>query len=173
MISKKNEQFLYRTKDLIETIIGLKIRLKRKDKFITRTTPHLRYNRIINQLFPEKVSVLEVGAHKGDLIELFLRGIKHSNYEIYAVEPQDQCFETLKAKFSENSKISLFHHALGSMNQDARINVTENDEEKNDENQENHQHQPKISKNTHGDGATHLYLGSHPCRNGRDCILLL
>lgn len=67
---------LFKFKNLVENIIGLKIQLKNKNNFISRTVPEYRYIPIANYLFKKgPLNLLEVGAHRGFLIDQFKNNI--------------------------------------------------------------------------------------------------
>jgi len=119
---------LFKFKNLVENIIGLKIQLKNKNNFISRTVPEYRYIPIANYLFEKgPLNLLEVGAHKGFLIDQFKNNIKNKNLSIYGIEPNTHCYNEISKKFSSNKNIKLFNHALYDSDCELVLNITKYD----------------------------------------------
>jgi FkbM family methyltransferase len=58
--------------------------------------------------------VFDVGANTGQSINYFLE--KHPNCQIFAFEPSQSCFTSLKHKFKKLRNIVLFNYAIGNKN---------------------------------------------------------
>ncbi len=120
--------FLSKIKNFFETLIGLKILLKKKYPFTTRSIPQYRYISIVNFLFPKgPLTLLEVGAHRGDLIEYFLEKLKNKNIQIHGIEPNDECFDFISNKFSNDIRVKLHKFGLANFKGESMLYVTKSD----------------------------------------------
>tara|TARA_R110001592_G_scaffold124003_9_gene332582 strand:- start:263 stop:883 length:621 start_codon:yes stop_codon:yes gene_type:complete len=69
---------------------------------------------LLNHDLDENSVVFEIGGHTGVFTEQIYNKFR---CHIYVFEPDPQCFEILKNKFSGFDKINLFNFALGSENE--------------------------------------------------------
>ncbi len=64
------------------------------------------------KLNDDKITLIDVGAHKGETIKLFSKNFRIKN--IFAIEPNIEIFEILKKNFSFDKKIFIFNFGLSS-----------------------------------------------------------
>lgn len=68
------------------------------------------------------LKVLDVGAHKGETVNFFLKNFKID--KIYAFEPNRDLYLDLKKKYKfKNKKIKLFNFGLGAKNEIKTLNI--------------------------------------------------
>ena len=69
------------------------------------------------------ITVLDIGAHKGETIELFYRAFNIN--KIYSFEPNINLFKFLKSikKYSNNNKIEIFNLGFGDKNEQKKLNI--------------------------------------------------
>jgi len=69
------------------------------------------------------ITVLDIGAHKGETIELFYRAFNIN--KIYSFEPNINLFKFLKSikKYSNNDKIKIFNFGFGNKNEQKKLNI--------------------------------------------------
>jgi len=93
-------------KFLLEKIVSCVIDLL--DKYI-----HMRKlsNYLIQHNFQKETIVLDVGTHKGEYVDFFLR--LNKNFKIYSFEPQKNQFERLKFKYKNENNIFLNNIGIG------------------------------------------------------------
>ena len=65
--------------------------------------------------------VLDVGANKGQFMDLILKNFKNFRLELYAFEPHPQSFEKLNEKFRKVKFIEFINKALGKKNSNAKL----------------------------------------------------
>ena len=65
-------------------------------------------------------TIIDVGSHTGESIDFFNTIYPNSN--IYAFEPQKDCFDPLKKKYLSNSKITVLNFALGEKKEIKKLN---------------------------------------------------
>ena len=88
-----------------------------------------RKNKIkILEFFKEKIlnqfiTVLDIGAHKGETIELFYRAFNIN--KIYSFEPNVNLFKFLKSikEYRSNKKIKIFNLGFGDKNEKRKLNI--------------------------------------------------
>ena len=88
-----------------------------------------RKNKIkILEFFKEKIlnqfiTVLDIGAHKGETIELFYRAFNIN--KIYSFEPNVNLFKFLKSikEYRSNKKIKIFNLGFGDKNEKKKLNI--------------------------------------------------
>jgi len=88
-----------------------------------------RKNKIkILEFFKKKIAnqfitVLDIGAHKGETIELFYKGFNIN--KIYSFEPNLDLYKFLKSinKYNNNNKIEIFNLGFGDKNEQKILNV--------------------------------------------------
>ena len=68
------------------------------------------------------LTVLDIGAHKGETIDFFLKNFNLN--KIYSFEPNNELFLYLKKKFSSSEKIKLFNLGLGDQQERRSLNVS-------------------------------------------------
>ena len=70
------------------------------------------------------ITVLDIGAHKGETIELFNRAFNIN--KIYSFEPNVNLFKFLKSikKYSNNNKIEIFNLGFGDKNEQKKLNIS-------------------------------------------------
>ena len=75
--------------------------------------------KIVNQF----ITVLDIGAHKGETIELFYGSFNVN--KIYSFEPNVNLFKFLKSikKYSTNNKIEIFNLGFGDKNEQKKLNI--------------------------------------------------
>ena len=75
--------------------------------------------KIVNQF----ITVLDIGAHKGETIELFSRAFNIN--KIYSFEPNLNLYKFLKSKnkYNNNDKIKIFNLGFGEKNEQKTLNV--------------------------------------------------
>ena len=75
--------------------------------------------KILNQF----ITVLDIGAHKGETIELF-HGAFNIN-KIYSFEPNVNLFKFLKSikKYNTSNKIEIFNLGFGDKNEQKKLNI--------------------------------------------------
>ena len=76
-----------------------------------------------NNLNFDDLTILDVGAHKGETIDLFLKNFRIS--KIYAFEPnKDLHIKLLKNKIINSNKIELSNYGLGNEEKVINLNIT-------------------------------------------------
>ena len=91
--------------------------------FLDRENKKKIINFFKKKLDKKKIKIIDIGAHKGETIDLF---IKNFNVEkIYAFEPNPKVFDFLKKKFERNNikKIFLFNIGLGEKKEKKKLQV--------------------------------------------------
>jgi len=75
--------------------------------------------KILNQF----ITVLDIGAHKGETIELFYRAFNIN--KIYSFEPNVNLFKFLKSikEYRSNKKIKIFNLGFGDKNEKKKLNI--------------------------------------------------
>jgi FkbM family methyltransferase len=83
-----------------------------------------RFHDLYQLVKNEKPVIIDGGAHSGSIIDKFL--MLFSNPIIYAFEPIPDLAKRLNEKYFENSNITIFEKALGSLNCPCNFNITNN-----------------------------------------------
>ena len=73
--------------------------------------------------FKDDSIVFDVGAHKGEYLDFFLK--LNKNFKIFSFEPQKKIFESLKVKYSNQNNVYLNNLGLGEKkeNLEMKINI--------------------------------------------------
>jgi FkbM family methyltransferase len=74
-----------------------------------------------NELKNEKLSIIDIGSHKGETIDLFLKNFNVG--EIFAFEPNIKLFKFLKKKHYDFKKIRLFNFGVGMNEGNLDLNI--------------------------------------------------
>ena len=76
-----------------------------------------------NQLNLKNLIIIDIGAHKGETIELFYRAFNIN--KIYSFEPNLSLYNFLKSinKYKNNDKIKIFNLGFGDKNEQKTLNV--------------------------------------------------
>ena len=84
--------------------------------------------RILNVLKKELKDInifVDVGAHKGTYTDLIINNFK--TQKILMFEPQDDIFKSLKKKYENNSKITIFNNALSEKKEELNFHFNKHD----------------------------------------------
>ena len=73
--------------------------------------------------FKDDSIIFDVGAHKGEYLDFFLR--LNKNFKIFSFEPQKKIFESLKVKYNNQNNVYLNNLGLGEKkeNLEMKINI--------------------------------------------------
>jgi len=66
-------------------------------------------------------NLIDIGTHKGEFIELFLKIKKIKRF--YCFEPQKKIYDNLNKKFRRFNKIKLYNYALGDICSNRKITI--------------------------------------------------
>tara|TARA_B100001059_G_C17584208_1_gene451386 strand:+ start:39 stop:767 length:729 start_codon:yes stop_codon:yes gene_type:complete len=77
----------------------------------------LFFNKAFNE---KKLSVIDIGAHKGETIDLFLKNF--SINQLNAFEPNQNLYHHLNKKYN-NKKVNIFNLGIGLKNEISQLNV--------------------------------------------------
>ena len=70
----------------------------------------------------QRITVLDIGAHKGETIDLFYKNFNIS--KIYSFEPNINLFKGLKLKkYNKSNKIEIFNLGFGDRNEEKELNI--------------------------------------------------
>ena len=80
---------------------------------VDRSNKNLIIKFLKSKVLNRKIIVLDVGAHKGETLELFLKNFEIE--KIFCFEPHKRIFEKLKYKINNNNytNVSIFNYGLG------------------------------------------------------------
>lgn len=85
------------------------MKLEKLINFLDNIYHHKRIIKFLSKY--EILSLIDVGAHKGEFIKNFLKG-KNKLKKIYAFEPQENIFKILDNRFKNDKKIKKFRNAI-------------------------------------------------------------
>ena len=76
-----------------------------------------------NNIRKQSITVLDIGAHKGETIDLFYKNFNVS--KIYSFEPNITLFKSLKSKkkYNKSNKIEIFNLGFGDRNEVKELNI--------------------------------------------------
>ncbi len=76
-----------------------------------------------NNIGNQSITVLDIGAHKGETIDLFYKNFNIS--KIYSFEPNINLFKGLKSKkkYNKTNKIEIFNLGFGERNEEKELNI--------------------------------------------------
>lgn len=94
-------------------------------KFCLSVFDYLTEKKILNQLKriflkENKISVIDVGAHKGEYISSIIKNFEIS--KAYCLEPNPKVFKILENKYLQNNKIKLFNFGASNISGDIFFN---------------------------------------------------
>ena len=75
-----------------------------------------------NKFFKEKVVIFDIGSHKGDTVDLFIKNLNVR--KIYAFEPNTKLFEKSKKKYFKKENVIINNFALGENNIILKLNIS-------------------------------------------------
>jgi len=100
--------------------------LKKIIYYFTSILAHYHEKKIINKLnllnLRPKI-ILDVGAHIGELTQIFLKNFVNVN-KIYCFEPQKEIFSSLKNKFKKNLRVICINKACSDKTTDSEFNIS-------------------------------------------------
>ena len=76
-----------------------------------------------NNIGNQSITVIDIGAHKGETIDLFYKNFNLS--KIYSFEPNINLFKglKLKKKYNKSNKIEIFNFGFGERNEEKELNI--------------------------------------------------
>ena len=76
-----------------------------------------------NNIGNQSITVIDIGAHKGETIDLFYKNFNIS--KIYSFEPNINLFKglKLKKKYNKSNKIEIFNLGFGERNEEKELNI--------------------------------------------------
>jgi len=100
--------------------------LKKIIYYFTSVLAHYHEKQIISKLnllnfYPKYI--LDVGAHIGEMTQIFLKNFMYLN-KIYCFEPQKEIFKSLKNKFKKNHRVICINKACSDKIIDSEFNIS-------------------------------------------------
>jgi len=80
-----------------------------------------RFDDIRDKLNKNNPVIVDGGAHKGVIIDLFLN--QYTNPTIYAFEPIPNLAKDLKSKYSNNKNVKIYDSTLGNISKEIEFNI--------------------------------------------------
>lgn len=107
-------------------LLGLQLIPLERLIYAARIHPYRRVLNVIRYVFGERpVTIVEVGAWRGQIIDLFL-GEKNIR-KVHAIEPNVELVNLLKSKYSNDQRVSVYPFGLSDKVEKTQLFITESD----------------------------------------------